>query len=229
MALVLNPTTNELYLSLSKELRSEVDKQIKSLSIQVSNTVDELALDVSTYIESSAGLSQKQIISNLSELQKAGGGVFADATKGLTRAITDKTFLISDDIFFGGLKTEAEYNQKTDKLMWQAMLVNTCPSCLQLHGKVKLRAVWNIKGGPNVRNTLCTIHGSCHCILVLASSMPSTEEMRKPFKIQSARIRKASKLRGKPYAKTTKVAFLGQINNGNSTISDLRKIKKVKS
>ena len=228
MALILNEETNELYLSLGAELRREVDKQMKSMTVQVSNAMDNLTTDISTYIESNAGLSTKQVINNLEDLQRTSGGMFADATKGLTGAMTDKTYAISEDIFFGGLKNEADFNQNTDKLMWQAMLVNTCPSCLQLHGQIKFRSIWDIKGGPNERNTLCTIHGECKCILVLADVMPSTKEMRKPFKVQSARIRKAGKKRGKQYARTTKVGFLGQINNPKSTIADLRKIKKIK-
>jgi hypothetical protein len=228
MALVLNGETKEAYLSLTAEIRAEVDKQMKSLSVQVSNTIDSLVSDVSSYAESNTGLSTSQVVSNLTEIRKDNGGLFGDATKGLTASITDKTFAVSEDIFFGRLQTELDFDQSTTRMMWQAMLVNTCPSCLPLHGQVRTLRGWKATGGvPNERNTLCTIHGKCHCILVPEDIMPTRKEIREPLKIQSARIRKAEKKRGKKYAKSTKAGLLGRVNDPTSPTADLRTVKKV--
>lgn len=228
MALVLNKKTRALYLSLSQELRRDIDDQIKSLSIQVSNAIDKLDLEISSYVESNSALTSTQIKNNLKTLQSEGGGLFADTTKSLTGAITDKVFTISEDIFFGNLKTEADYQERNDLLTWIAMLVNTCPSCLPLHGQSMRLTEWRSSGGvPNQRDTLCTIHGKCHCILVPSDTMPSERDLREPIRVQASRIRKANKKRGKDYASSTRQGFLGQINNPKSTISDLRKVKKV--
>ncbi len=229
MALILDPETKGLYLSLTKEVRNEIDKQMVSISRQFDNSINTLTNEISNYIEARPNLSQKQILKQLETLQKEGGGMFADTAKTMTGAVTDKVFTVSEDIFLQGLKTEADFRVSTDTMMWQAMFVNTCPDCLELHGQVHTRQVWNdTGGGPNERDTLCTIHGPhCKCILVPSGTVPSKKEMRKPIKIQSARIRKAEKKRGKRYAPSTKQGFLGQINNPKSTVFDLRKVRKV--
>lgn len=230
MALVLDAETRGLYLSLSKELRGEIDREMKSLVTQFDNSINTLADDVSSYVEARPNLTKKQISKQLGTLQKDGGGMFGTAAKTITGAATDKTFLISEDIFLGGLKTEADFRKTKDLMMWTAVFVNTCPDCLKLHGQVKTRANWDATGGgPNERDTVCTIHGQCHCNLIPADTMPSKDDMLDPIKIQSKRIRKAEKKRGKNYAPSTKASFLGQINNPKSTVADLRKVKKVKT
>ena len=229
MALVLSGDTKELYLSLTTEVKREIDAQMVSISKQVQAEIDKLQAGVTAYVESNAGLPEKQIVKNLEQMQKEGGGIFDDLARGLTGAVTDKTFTISEDVFFDGIDDETTFDINKSKEMWIATFVNTCPSCLRLHGQIKTHRGWVTSGGvPNERSTYCTIRGRCHCTLVPTDVLPSKKEMIEPIKIQSEKIRKAEKKRGRKYAPSTKKAFLGQINNPKSTIYDLRRIKKIK-
>jgi hypothetical protein len=228
MALVLSGDTREIYLSLDKEVRRTIDKNMQALSKQLDNSLEELVDNIDNYSLDRPSLTTKQVNDQLDTLRKDGGGMFDDFTKSVSGSVGNKTFAISEDIFFEGLKTETDFITSESLLMWQAMLVNTCPSCLPLHGQVRTRRRWISTGGvPNERDTFCTIRGRCKCILVPRATTPSKKEMREPIKIQAARIRKAEKKRGKRYAKSTKQGFLGQVNNPDSTVFDLRKIKKV--
>lgn len=233
MALTLNAETKEAYLSLSSEVRREIDKQMASLSVQIDTNVDNMYNDVQEYAQSNIGLSKKQTVANLEAIQKESGGLFDDAIRGMTGAITDKTFTVSEDIFFGELLTEEDYLKANEskRYTWIATLVNTCPSCLPLHGRTTTMRGWKSTGGvPNERNTICTRRkgSACHCSLVPSDVLPSRSKLREPIKIQAKRIRKMEKKRGKKYAPSTKKGFLGQINNPKSRTADLRKIKRVK-
>lgn len=228
MALVLKGDTKTAYLSLSKEVRREVDKQMASIAVQVDKAVDTLVNDIENYTQSNVGLPKARIEQNLNGIRRAGGGMFDDASRKLTGAMTDKVFAVSDDIFFGKLKTEDDFPIDDLRFTWTAVLVNTCPDCLPLHGTSRTMKRWENTGGvPNERDTVCTIRGKCHCTLIPSDTMPSKKDMVKPIKVQAARIRKAEKKRGKRYAKTTRTGFMGQVNSITGTISDLRKIKKV--
>lgn len=229
MALVLNQETNEAYMTLGAELRREIDALMANTAKQVNNSVEILASEISSYAINRVTIEQAELLTQIELLKKSGGGMFDNLVKALSDSVMDKTFTISEDIFFEDLQTEADFTNENDQLMWQAMLVNTCPSCLDLHGKIMSRNEWQVEGVPNQRNTLCTQRtgSGCNCVLLPADIMPSTEEMRKPITIQSKRIRQAEKKRGKSYADSTKTGFLGQINKHDGRISDLRKIKKV--
>lgn len=229
MALSLSGDGKELYLSLTKEVRAEIDKTMVALAKQVDNTIDNLANEVENYIGSRPTLPKKRIVDQLDELRIAGGGMFDTANRELIKRVTDKTFEISEDVFFSELEQAGEYDRSNDTLMWQAMFVRTCPDCMGLHGQIRTRKTWNIIGGPNERATLCTIRGVCHCVLVLADTMPSKAEMREPIKIQQERIRKAEKKRGKKYARSTRLAYLGRINDPTNKVYDLRKVKRLKN
>ena len=229
MALVLDAETNNLYLTLSPEVRRAIDAEIMSISKQINNNVDKLVLDIDNFIEARIGLSEAEILSQLKILQTEGSGLFGTIANEMSKAVANKTFSISEDVFFADLKSEEFFAERASEefYMWQAMLVNTCPDCLELHGTVDTMANWKADGVPNQRNTVCTIHGKCHCILVPDSVLPDNADMRTPIKIQAERIRRAEIKRGKDYAPSTKQSFLGQINNPNSTVYDLRKIKKI--
>jgi len=228
MGLLLSGDTKEIYLSLDSEIRREIDTQMVSISKQIQAELEKLQAEVTAYVESNAGLSQKQILKNLTQLQKDGGGMFDNLTRGMTGAITDKTFTISEDVFFAGIDDETTFDFNKGREMWQAMFVNTCPSCLALHGQIRTHKQWVDSGGvPNQRATLCRIYSKCHCFLVPAEVVPSTAEMREPIKIQATRLRKAEKKRGKKYSKSYQTAILGKINNPKSPIANLNKIKKV--
>jgi hypothetical protein len=228
MGLILNDDTKEAYLSLSDELRRSIDKTMGSLAKEIDNNVDNLYLGVKQFVDSKPTLTKAEIAKQLKDMQQTESGVFALSAKNLVTAIDKKTFAISEDIFFGKLKTETDFmNENNDKMMWQAMFTNTCPDCLKMHGIIKPRQDW--KGnGPNERDTVCAIHNSCQCNLIPIAVLPDKSEMMEPIKIQTSRIRKAEKIRGKKYAASTRKALLGQINNPDSSIVDLRKIKKVK-
>jgi len=175
MGLVLNDDTKEAYLTLSEELRRSIDLTTVSLAKEVDNNIDNLYLGVKQFIDSRPTLTKAELVKQLTAMQKAEAGIFATSAKELITSVDKKTFAISEDIFFGQLKTETDFlNENNDKLMWQATFTNTCPDCLKLHGIIKPRQDW--KGnGPNERATVCTIHGRCHCNLIPVEVLPTKQ------------------------------------------------------
>ena len=62
------------------------------------------------------------------------------------------------------------------KYRWVAVLVNTCPDCLERHNKVRLWADWEADGLPRTGATVCK--ENCKCVLIPTEATETAPVMR---------------------------------------------------
>jgi len=218
----------EIYLTLTapgkKELRREVKEGTEKLALAGNTLLD----DMQRFVIERSGLSKK-IIQELAEDELQTLGSFFQAydqtlNKDFNVLVNDGQSTIADDTIKQDVRLPSPRLQ-----MWQAVLVNTCPDCLELHGTTKPRSVWIREGVPNQRPTLCVKNKNarCHCQLIDVDTAPSRTDIRAPILIQQKRIRRAEKKRGKRYSASYKKQIAGSINNPDKRL-DLRKAKFTK-
>lgn len=103
---------------------------------------------------------------------------------------------------------------------WVATMVKTCPDCVELHGVSKTYREWQEEGEPNIRPTICTLNGYCHCQLVPNSGMNDADRtaITEPIQLQKEKIAAYEKEKG-PLSDGYKDALLGQANNPASIVN----------
>jgi hypothetical protein len=55
-----------------------------------------------------------------------------------------------------------------EKYRWSAVLIKTCPDCLERHGQVKTWEEWEAEGMPRTGHTVCKEF--CRCVLLPADT-----------------------------------------------------------
>jgi hypothetical protein len=113
--------------------------------------------------------------------------------------------------------------QGTDRpdplMMWNAVLSNTCPDCVERHGIILPLSEWRARGLPGQGATVCRYH--CRCTLLPADKAAKlydtpagnlgalTTRAQSVFTKKAAEIRRQEAERGKEYAESTFLAKLG--------------------
>jgi len=225
MALKLDKKTKDLCLTLDSVVRKEIEREML-----VTSEIFELS--GSTFIDnirqemlSRQGMAPAEIAGVLTSQKNNLMGAFGDLKKSINQQAEKMTYDTQQSVFFDGIKEDFADRQL---FMWQAMFVRTCPSCIDLHGTTRTLAVWDRTGIPKEADTICGKW--CNCLLIPMEVMPSREDERLAIQIESKRIRKAEKKRGKRYSSSYRSAIVGNINNPDfkDPSRNLSKIKKIK-
>lgn len=216
-----------IFIELPKDLQSGLKSKIVDFKKRIENAGAELQNGIENFVLSHEGLSKKRIKELLEDQQKEVAGIFATLKKSVNLSTQAFTANIINDMVSEHLRDQYDVTDKT-LYVWQAVFVNTCQSCLELHGSRKTWAEWEAFGTPKKAPTIC--NGHCQCELIPALIMPSKKEMQRVIKIEAQRVRKAEKKRGKTYSTGYKWQIVGNLNNPEfrKTMNDIRKIKKVK-
>ena len=165
------------------------------------------------------GMTDEAIVKSLQADFEVGGGLFG----GLKGRIDKQISGLMEDL--SNKEKEAVFLDElsdvdNQKEIWIATLINTCEDCIALHGVIQTRAEWEAEGVPNVRNTICTYRGTCHCSLEPVDSL-SEDDMKsitEPIKLQREQIAAYQKERGRLSAGYKK-QLLGQANNPGSVVN----------
>ena len=77
------------------------------------------------------------------------------------------------------VRDSAQFSIEEDgqKYRWIAVMINTCPDCLERHGKSKLWEDWVAEGLPRTGHTVCK--ENCKCVLVLSDITEISPVIRK--------------------------------------------------
>ena len=107
-----------------------------------------------------------------------------------------------------------------EQMVWIAKLINTCPDCIDLHGRVETRAYWEQTGLPNSRGTICETRGSCHCDLLpmTLDNFEKASTLTKPIQLQKKKIIQYRKKVGHKLSRSYRRQLLGQANNVKSIV-----------
>lgn len=218
---------------------NEKDLQTLEVAIDVPDIEKRMRENMQTAVDSGIGLvkrfvrdrkgqiSDEQIVKALLDDFDNDGPIFKgikssiknQAVKGLVDTENKTRNMIYNNIDKNG----------TSLYAWVARLKHTCPDCLALHGQIMTLQEWDDTGGrPNVRNTVCTIHGACHCALVpySADKIEVFKNLREPIKLQKKHIKEYQQITGRKLKRTTQKQYLGNIKSDDNIVANKLKNKK---
>jgi hypothetical protein len=158
-------STSEYY---SRQLDSEaakasIEKELTTLEIILSARVGRTALTLQEYIQmrlaqgATLAVIRKDLLADL----ETGGRIFGEFKNALRPTFAGSTSRFRDV----GMLAETGISAK---FRWVAILVNTCPDCLDRHNKVKKWAEWEEEGLPRAGATVCG--QNCKCVLISAEA-----------------------------------------------------------
>src|SRR3990167_263971 len=148
-----------------------LDKELATLNISLSGKVGRTALTLTEYIQlrqiqgATLASIRADLLADLSE----GGRIFGEFVNALKPTFAGSIHRFRD---VGAL---AEMGVDT-KYRWVAVLVNTCPDCLERHNKVRLWADWEADGLPRTGATVCK--ENCKCVLIPTEATETAPVMR---------------------------------------------------
>ena len=146
----------------NKETLEELsDREIKTLEIFLTTKAKKTAITIEEYITTRLlqGASRESIRQVLLDDLKTGGRIFGEFRNGIKATANGTIHRFRDNAEFSELGLDLKYR-------WAAVLVKTCPDCLERHGKVKTWEEWEEEGLPRTGQTVCKEW--CRCMLIPA-------------------------------------------------------------
>jgi hypothetical protein len=136
-----------------------IDKELATIDIVLAAKVARSAITIGEYIDIrlAQGTTIDVIRTDLLTDLETGGRIFGEFKNALQPTFAGSINRFRDVGVFGELGTNIEYR-------WCAVLVNTCPDCLDRHNQVKPMADWENEGLPRSGATVCG--QNCKCVLL---------------------------------------------------------------
>ena len=144
----------------SKKITQEgIAREIATLDIVLAAKVGRTALTLEEYIRvrHAQGATLEIIRADLLTDLEEGGRIFGEFINALKPTFGGSIHRFRDI----GVLAE---NGAKQKYRWVAVLVNTCPDCLDRHNKIKLWADWEEDGLPRTGAKVCK--ENCKCVLL---------------------------------------------------------------
>lgn len=134
-------------------------KELNAMRLFLSTKVNKTSLTLQEYIQSrlALGTDLEVIRTELIDDLVNNGRMFSEFRRAIKSTATGSVNRVRDNGYFSEFGTETVYR-------WVAVLVKTCPDCLERHGKVKRWEEWEAEGMPRTGATVC--RENCHCVLV---------------------------------------------------------------
>lgn len=152
-----------------------VDKENEVMQIYLAGKAAKTGASIEEYIQSRLvqGVSLENIKKELINDLETGGPFFGDFLRSVKATAQGNMSRLRNIPIF-------EENGLNAKYRWVAVLVNTCPDCMDRHGQVKTWEDWEDEGLPQTGATICEQRwgiGTCRCML-----MPETSTILEPIK-----------------------------------------------
>lgn len=137
-----------------------MDKEDEVLSITLATSASRTALTIDEYIKvrqlegASLDAIERDLLTDLNDR----GRIFGEFRNSVKASVFGSINRLRDDAMFSKLGiNETLYR-------WVAILVNTCPDCMDRHGISAEFNVWEADGLPRTGHTVCKQH--CKCALI---------------------------------------------------------------
>jgi len=152
-------------IDLNKEItRNGIDKELETLEIVLAAKIGRTALTLEEYVQMrlSQGATLEIIRADLIVDLKEGGRIFGEFKNALQPTFAGSVNRFRDIGELAETGISATYR-------WVAVLVNTCPDCIERHNQIKRWEEWEEEGLPRSGATVCG--QNCKCILVSAEAV----------------------------------------------------------
>ena len=148
-----------------------LDKELETLSISLSGKVGRTALTLTEYIQlrQIQGATLANIRADLLVDLSEGGRIFGEFVNALKPTFAGSIHRFRDVGALTEMGVETKYR-------WVAVLVNTCPDCLDRHNKIRPWTDWEADGLPRTGATVCK--ENCKCVLIPEEAIEISPVMR---------------------------------------------------
>ena len=140
-------------------LKTGFDREIETLEIALTAKVTRTAASLEEYINMrlTQGVTLDVIKEDLLTDLNEGGRIFGEFRNAMKATYSGSIFRFRD------IAQLAETGIET-KFRWVAVLINTCPDCLDRHGNIATWDEWEAQGLPRTGQTVCK--ENCKCVLL---------------------------------------------------------------
>ena len=134
-------------------------REMGILAINLTAEANTAAITLERFIQMRllSGASPESIEAQLQDDLVNGGRIFGGFKNAIKSTAIGSTNRVRDVGYYSEFETTKNYR-------WSAVLVNTCPDCLERHNQVKTWEEWEIEGLPRTGATVCREY--CHCALI---------------------------------------------------------------
>ncbi len=144
-----------------KLAKKGIDREMNTLDILLLAKVQRSAITLEEYIQfrqvqgATLGIIREELLADLNE----GGRIFGEFRNALRPTFAGSVSRFRDIGVLAEMGISGQYR-------WCAVLVNTCPDCLDRHGRTQTMAEWEEEGLPRAGATVCK--ENCKCVLLPA-------------------------------------------------------------
>ncbi len=152
--------------------KKAIQKELTTLEIILAAKIGRTALTLEEYIQMrlSQGATLEIIRADLLTDLEEGGRIFGEFKNALQPTFAGSVNRFRDV----GVLSETGISET---YRWVAVLVNTCPDCIDRHNQVKKWVDWEEEGLPRSGATVCG--QNCKCILVSAEATALKEPIHR--------------------------------------------------
>ena len=141
-----------------------IKREIDTLDILLSAKVNRTAISLEEYVQlrliqgGTLDSVRNELLKDLNE----GGRIFGEFRRAIKPTFAGSINRFRDAGALAEMGLSKEYR-------WVAVLINTCPDCLDRHGRSQSWALWEEEGLPRSGATVCK--ENCKCVLLPAESV----------------------------------------------------------
>jgi hypothetical protein len=142
-----------------KTLDSMMNREIEVMEISLTAKARRLSITLNEYIEMqlAMGVNINNIQAELLADLDTGGRIFGEFVNAIKATANGVMYRSRDNAEIAEIGIDTKWR-------WVAVLVNTCPDCLERHGEVNSWEEWESIGFPRTGTTVC--RERCRCSLV---------------------------------------------------------------
>lgn len=151
--------------------RAGINRELATLDITLTGAVSRTAISLEEYVKMRTlqGVSLEVIRADLLKDLEEGGRIFGELRNALKPTFAGSVNRFRDIGILAEIGIDTKYR-------WVAVLVNTCPDCLERHNNIATWADWEEQGLPRTGATVCKEH--CKCVLLPAEATELQPIMR---------------------------------------------------
>jgi len=135
------------------------DREMETLDIALTAKVSRSAISLEEYINIrlTQGVAIAVIKDELLTDLEEGGRIFGEFRNAMKVTYVGSLMRFRDTVQIAELGIDTKYR-------WVAVLINTCPDCLERHGNIATWEQWESEGLPRTGQTVCK--ENCKCVLI---------------------------------------------------------------
>lgn len=137
----------------------QIDRELNAMAIFLTSKAAKTALTIDEFVQArlALGATKQAIEQQLIDDLNNNGRIFSEFRRSVKATARGSVNRVRDIGYFSEFGVDREYR-------WSAVLVKTCPDCIDRHGQVKSWDEWEAVGLPRTGSTVC--RENCHCVLI---------------------------------------------------------------